>query len=89
MLLIDNKTVFGDIVYDTQPGYRQERIKVLGYVTQDWDGSLNVPGFIYDEATITNWTTWTDYDIGSIVKYKEFYYSASTKLTGTETFQCS
>ena len=56
VLLIDNKTVFGDIVYDTQPGYRQERIKVLGYVTQDWDGSLNVPGFIYDEATFTNWT---------------------------------
>ena len=86
VLLIDNKTVFGDIVYDTQPGYRQERIKVLGYVTQDWDGSLNVPGFIYDEAKVTNWTSWSDYDIGSIVKYKEFYYSASTKLSGTETF---
>ena len=89
VLLIDNKTVFGDIIYDTQPGYRQERIKVLGYVTQDWDGSLNVPGFIYDDAKVTNWTSWTDYAIGSIVKYKEFYYSASTKLTGTETFNAS
>ena len=86
VVLIDNKTVFGDIIYDAQPGYRQERIKVLGYVTQDWDGSLNVPGFIYDEAKITIWSSWTDYDIGSIVKYKEFYYSAATKLTGTEVF---
>ena len=86
VLLIDNKTVFGDIIYDTQPGYRQERIKVLGYVTQDWDGSLNVPGFVYDDAKVTNWQPWTDYAVGSIVKYKEFYYSASIKLTGSETF---
>ena len=89
VLLIDNKTVFGDIIYDTQPGYRQERIKVLGYVTQEWDGSLNVPGFIYDEAKVTNWTAWTDFAIGSIVKYKEFYYSASTKLTGTASFDAN
>ena len=89
VLLIDNKTVFGDIIYDTQPGYRQERIKVLGYVTQDWDGSLNIPGFIYDDAKVTNWAAWTDYAIGSIVKYKEFYYSASTKLTGTESFDAN
>jgi hypothetical protein len=67
VVLIDNKTVFGDVIYDTQPGYRQERIKVLGYVTQEWDGSLNVPGFIYDEAKITNWSSWTDYAIGSIL----------------------
>ena len=85
-LLIDNKTVFGDVIYDTQPGYRQERIKVLGYITQEWDGSLNIPGFVYDEAKTTSWMPWTDYAIGSIVKYKEFYYSSSTKLTGTESF---
>ena len=89
VLLIDNKTVFGDVIYDTQPGYRQERIKVLGYVTQEWDGSLNIPGFVYDDATVTNWESWTDYAIGSIVKYKEFYYSASTKLSGTENFNAS
>jgi hypothetical protein len=86
VLIIDNKTVFGDIIYDTQPGYRQERIKVLGYLTQDWDGSLNVPGFIYDDAKVTIWESWTDYAIGSLVKYKEFYYSAANKLSGVETF---
>ena len=89
VLLIDNKTVFGDVIYDTQPGYRQERIKVLGYTTQEWDGSLNVPGFVYDDATVSTWASWTDYAIGSLVKYKEFYYSASNKLTGTETFNPS
>ena len=89
VLIIDNKTVFGDIIYDTQPGYRQERIKVLGYLTQDWDGSLNVPGFIYDDAKVTIWESWTDYAIGSLVKYKEFYYSAANKLSGVETFNAS
>tara|TARA_B110000090_G_scaffold78344_1_gene89240 strand:+ start:4696 stop:19641 length:14946 start_codon:yes stop_codon:yes gene_type:complete len=89
VILIDNKTVFGDIIYDKQPGYRQERIKVLGYVTQDWDGSLNIPGFVYDDAKITNWSSWTDYSIGSIVKYKEFYYSAVYKLSGVDTFNAS
>ena len=86
VVLIDNSTVFGDVIFDQQPGYRQERIKVLGYRTTDWDGSLNIPGFVFDEPNIVEWEQWTDYDIGSVVKNKEFYYSAYTKVPGTETF---
>ena len=84
--LIDNYTVFGDVIYDVEPGYRQERIKVLGYRTSDWNGSLNIPGFIYDDAKITEWEAWKDYSIGDLVKYKEFYYSAKYKTPGTATF---
>jgi hypothetical protein len=87
--LIDNKTVFGDIIYDLQPGYRQERIKVLGYKTSEWDGSLNIPGFMYDNVVIEEWEPWKDYLIGEVVKYKEFYYSANTKIPGEETFTAS
>ena len=87
--LIDNKTVFGDVIYDLQPGYRQERLKVLGYRTDNWDGSLNIPGFIYDNALIEEWESWKDYAIGDVVKYKEFYYSASKKVPGQETFVAS
>ena len=40
--LLDNRTVSCD-----RPrfriGYRQERIKVLGYRTDDWTGGLNIP----------------------------------------------
>ena len=43
VVLLDNYTVFNDIIYDLEPGYRQERIKVLGYRTDDWNGSLNIP----------------------------------------------
>ena len=31
VLMIDNFTVFGDVIYDQATGYRQERIRVLGY----------------------------------------------------------
>jgi hypothetical protein len=86
IVVIDNKTVFGDIIYDLEPGYRQERIKVLGYRTTDWDGSLNIPGFVFDNATVSEWQSWKDYAISDIVKYKEFYYSANNKITGTENF---
>ena len=86
IVVIDNKTVFGDIIYDLEPGYRQERIKVLGYRTTDWDGSLNIPGFVFDNATVTEWKSWKDYAISDIVKYKEFYYSANNKIPGTENF---
>jgi len=86
ILLIDNFTVFGDVIYDQPTGYRQERIKVLGYRTDTWDGSLNIPGFIYDDAKVLEWKSWTDYPIGALVKYKEFYYTAKTKISGEQNF---
>jgi hypothetical protein len=89
VILIDNFTVFGDVIYDQPTGYRQERIKVLGYRTADWDGSLNIPGFIYDAAKVTDWKQWTDYSIGDLVKYKEFYYTAKNKIAGSDLFNSS
>ena len=89
VIIIDNKSVFGDVIYQPSTGYRQERIKILGYKTTDWDGSLNIPGFIYNEVKIFNWESWTDYLIGDIVKHKEFYYIADSKIAGKEFFDYS
>ena len=86
VVVIDNITQFNDIIYNIPTGYRQERIKVYGYKTIDWDGSLYSPGFIYDTARLQEWTPWVDYAIGDIVKYKEFYYTASLKIPGSESF---
>jgi hypothetical protein len=86
VVIIDNATVFGDVIFDQQPGYRQERIKILGYRTTDWDGSLNIPGFIFDEPNIVEWEQWQDYNIGAVVKNKEFYYSAPKKVPGSQIF---
>ena len=85
-LIIDNSTLFNDVIYDLAPGYRQERIKVLGYVASEWSGGFDIPGFIYDEAKINDWQIWTDYKLGDIVKFKEFYYSAKKFILGSEQF---
>lgn len=89
VVLIDNVTVFNDIIYDPAPGYRQERIRALGYRTADWNGSLNIPGFIYDNAIAEEWAPFTDYSLGDVVKYKEFFYSADETITGSKTFVSS
>ena len=88
-VLIDNRTVFNDIIFDQEPGYRQERIKVLGYRTADWDGSLNIPGFVFDNAKVTEWQPWTDYAIGDLVRYKEFFYTARNKIAGKNVFDAN
>ena len=84
--VLDNTTMFNDTIYDLPTGYHQERIKVVGYVSNNWTGGFEIPGFIYDEAKIQSWEPWTDYALGDIVKYKEFYYAANERLIGTETF---
>lgn len=84
---LDNTTLFNDTIYDLEAGFRQERVKVIGYVSSGWNGGFEIPGFIYDEAKIQEWEPWTDYNLGDIVKYKEFYYASKTRLVGTETFE--
>ena len=89
VIILDNKTAFSDIIYEPKSGYRQDRIKVSGYRTDDWNGGLNLPGFLYDEAIITEWTQWKDYKIGELVKYKQFYYSANSNLSGAKNFNAT
>lgn len=86
VVLLDNQTVFNDIIYDLEPGFKQERIRIAGYRSDEWNGGFNIPGFVYDSAIVTLWEENTDYDIGTIVKYKEFYYIAKSKITGTNEF---
>jgi len=86
VILLDNVTEFGDVIYDQEAGYRQERIKVTGYRSDNWSGGLNIPGFIYDEAEVRDWEPWKDYGIGKLIKYKEFYYVATNNISGTEVF---
>lgn len=87
VILMDNTTLFNDVIYDARAGYRQERVKIIGYVVSGWNGGFEIPGFVYDEAIINEWQPWTDYKLGDIVRYKEFYYSAIKFLVGTEKFE--
>jgi hypothetical protein len=84
--IINNTTIFNDTIYNPMSGYRQERIKVSGYTSADWYGGFDIPGFVFDQAKINAWSSWQDYALGDIVKYKEFYYSAQSFIPGGETF---
>jgi len=86
VVVLNNSTMFNDTIYSTSSGYRQQRIKAAGYVSTNWQGSFDVPGFIFDQAYILPWEPWKDYVLGDIVRYKEFYYTAITSLPGAEIF---
>ena len=89
VVILNNKTLFNDTIYSPQSGYRQERIKVSGYVSSNWTGDFNIPGFVFDQAVIQDWEAWKDYALGEIVKYKQFYYTARQSMSGKETFVSS
>jgi hypothetical protein len=85
-LVLNNSSMFNDVIYDTETGYRQRRIKLLGFITGGWNGDMFSPGFIYDEAQISNWEKFTDYSTGDVVFYAGNYYSAISKVLGATEF---
>lgn len=89
VLIIDNQTVFSDVIYDQAQGYRRDRILVSGYRTTNWTGGYKIPGMVYDQAVVTDWAPWADYSTGDTVKHKEFYYSATKNIAGKEEFDYS
>jgi len=89
VLVFDDKSVFGDVIYDQEAGYRQERLKLIGFKTTEWDGDLFSPGFVFDEAKIAPWTNYKDYNLGDVVKYKSKFYSAKSFIAGSSEFEYS
>ena len=85
-IVFSNKTIFNDIIYDIETGYQQQRMKVSGFRTKDWNGDLSSPGFVYDDIHITNWKRNTAYQTSSVVQYNGFYYSAKTNIEPSLTF---
>ena len=85
-IIFNNKTIFNDIIYQPESGYRQRRVKVEGFRTANWNGDFISPGFIFDEAKIHMWTPYVDYQPGDVVKFVGKYYSALGKVVGTEKF---
>lgn len=86
VVLINNNTLFNDLIYDPISGYKQNRIKISAHVSTNWYGGLDLPGFIFDEANIQNWEPWKSYALGDVVQYQSLYYSADSFITGSEIF---
>ncbi len=86
LILFDNNTVFSDIIYDPYTGFRQERLKLVGWKTANWNGDYYAPGFVYDSAQVKYWLTNTNYKVGDSVEYQGKFYVAKINHTSTEKF---
>lgn len=87
IFIIDNRTVFNDIIYAPSLGNRQFRLKLLGSITADWNGSLELPGYIYSSPTVDEWAPQTDYRKGTVIRHKEKLYTALQNVIGSSEFQ--
>ena len=88
-VVFNNRTLFNDVVYDVDTGYRQRRVSLKGFRTANWNGDFYSPGFVFDQASVNDWKKYTDYGIGEVVRFSGKYYSAPKKLTGTSEFNFS
>lgn len=86
IVIFDNKSVFGDILYDPAAGIRQPRVKLAGVKTANWTGLLDAPGFFLNDDTVRDWEANRYYSKGEIVRYKNRYWSAATSVQPAEVF---
>ena len=85
-MVFNNTTMFNDTVYDIETGYRQRRMRLVGFRTAGWNGDYFSPGFIYDAALVNEWKTYTDYRYADVVVFNGNYYSANKNIPGTLEF---
>ena len=86
IMILDNVSVFNDLMYNPVTGSRQNRIKVSGWLSANWDGTVNAPGFVLNEDNIQEWDPNKPYTKGEIVIYKNNYYVANQIIDPSDTF---
>ena len=76
LIILENRTVFNDIIWDQFNGSRQNRIKLVGKKTQSWDGTLQLPGYVLLNNSVDEWNNAKFYNVGAVIKFKNRFYSA-------------
>ena len=77
LVILDNVSVFGDLLYDPATGARQSRVTVVATVAAEWNGQLDAQGFINNNTqTVKEWQPLQKYTKGEIVIYKNNYWQA-------------
>jgi len=89
ILVLDNASLFGDLVYEPVTGSRQSRILVSGWKSGDWDGQVQAPGFVLNEDNVQEWRPNRGYTKGEIVLFKDEYWSAAQIVQPAQTFNYS
>ena len=78
MIVLNNQSVFGDLIYEPITGARQSRLNFAGITTTEWNGTVDAQGFILNQNNVEEWSGLKKYTKGQIVKYKDQYWSAAT-----------
>ena len=78
MIVLNNQSVFGDLIYEPITGARQSRLNFVGVTTTEWNGTVDAQGFILNQNNVEEWSGLKKYSKGQIVKYKDQYWSAAT-----------
>ena len=61
VIILDNKTIYGDLLYDSLLCVKTSRLKISGIGIGNWDGTLTAPGYlITDDGAIANYDKLVD-----------------------------
>jgi len=86
MVVLDNRTIFNDLIFDTITAERQNRLQLNATVSTQWDGTLNAQGFILNQNNVVAWQPNVKYTKGDIVIYKNNYWQAANIVQPKTTF---
>ena len=86
VLIFDNRSDFGDIIYVPSQGLRQYRMKLIGSKTGNWTGALSAAGYVYNNTRVDDWQSGQDYLVGDIVNFNNNYYTALKSIPAKNQF---
>ena len=86
VLILDNLSSFNDVIYDNALGVRQDRIKLVGWRTADWNGDIYAPGYIVDQAKTYTWQSFTEYKKGDVITHQGLTYVSLLNHNSGENF---
>lgn len=86
IVILDNRSIFSDLIYDPSTGARQSRILISGALSGGWNGTVNAPGFVLNQDNIRDWSPKRVYAKGDIVRFKDDLWTASSIIQPAENF---
>jgi hypothetical protein len=88
MVVLDNRTIFNDLIYNSYTAERQSRLRLSAAISTDWNGILNAQGFILNQDNV-EWRPNLKYTRGHIVSYKNNFWQAATIVPAKAKFEYS
>jgi len=89
MIVLNNASVFGDLIYQPITGARQSRLTLIAANTTEWNGNVDAQGFILNQDNVQEWNPYSTYTKGEIVRYKGAYWSAAAIVQPTAVFNAN